>query len=360
MTTPPHPDHRHRHDHSVPPGRRRRRPARARRRAELEPARVPRPSPPLPLGRPTPPPPRRPGGGAHRLHLRPRPGRRRVASPIWGPTSTWSAATPTRCATPPPPCGRPGGGCHERGRPLRPRRRASAGRRDRRRPTTAVDVLVHNAGALDPRVDPLPPGHRDDRGHARSWARSCSPACCCPRWRPRPTRAGCSPCPPAACTPSGSSSTTWRWAPDDYDGRARLRPGQAGPGGANRELGRPGPGAAWRSTRCTRAGPTRPGVVSGLPRFHTLARPILRTPEEGADTLVWLAAAPGADLGASGGFWLDRRRRSTEKLPWTRTPPGERDRLWAWCEQRAGRPRRSVIRKTDQRRSLGDSRSGMN
>jgi len=81
-----------------------------------------------------------------------------------------------------------------------------------------------------------------------------------------------------------------------------------------------------------------PGVVESLPRFHTLTRPILRTPDEGADTLVWMAAAPAADLGASGGFWLDRRRRSATKVPWTHTPPGERAKLWAWCEQRTTAP----------------------
>jgi dehydrogenase/reductase SDR family member 12 len=81
-----------------------------------------------------------------------------------------------------------------------------------------------------------------------------------------------------------------------------------------------------------------PGVVESLPRFHALTRPILRTPDEGADTLVWMAAAPAADLGPSGGFWLDRRRRSATKVPWTHTPPGERAKLWAWCEQRAIAP----------------------
>ncbi len=77
-----------------------------------------------------------------------------------------------------------------------------------------------------------------------------------------------------------------------------------------------------------------PGVVSGLPTFHRLARPILRTPAQGADTLVWLASVPSARLGESGGFWLDRRRRSTVKVPWTRTPDGERERLWNWCVDR--------------------------
>ena len=78
-----------------------------------------------------------------------------------------------------------------------------------------------------------------------------------------------------------------------------------------------------------------PGVVASLPRFHALTRPILRSPEEGADTLAWLAAAPAA-VGPSGGFWLDRRRRATNKVPWTHPRTGERTRLWAWCERRTG------------------------
>jgi dehydrogenase/reductase SDR family member 12 len=79
-----------------------------------------------------------------------------------------------------------------------------------------------------------------------------------------------------------------------------------------------------------------PGVVTGLPRFHALTRPVLRTPDEGADTLVWLAGASAPDLRDSGGFWLDRRRRPTDKVPWTRADPAERARLWDWCRRRTG------------------------
>ena len=38
-----------------------------------------------------------------------------------------------------------------------------------------------------------------------------------------------------------------------------------------------------------------PGITDSLPLFKTLTRPILRTPEQGADTFVWLA---GADVPA--------------------------------------------------------------
>jgi GTPase Era involved in 16S rRNA processing len=71
-----------------------------------------------------------------------------------------------------------------------------------------------------------------------------------------------------------------------------------------------------------------PGVETALPRFHALMRPLLRTPAQGADTIVWLASAPEA-LESNGAFWLDRRRRMTTPLPWTRTRPDDANRLAA-------------------------------
>ena len=73
-----------------------------------------------------------------------------------------------------------------------------------------------------------------------------------------------------------------------------------------------------------------PGVRSSLPRFHRVTRPLLRSPEQGADTIVWLgsAAEPGQ---STGGFWHDRRRRPTHLLPGTRESEADRDRLWAEC-----------------------------
>jgi len=78
-----------------------------------------------------------------------------------------------------------------------------------------------------------------------------------------------------------------------------------------------------------------PGVASSLPRFHRLMRPLLRSAEEGADTIVWLGAAaePGA---SSGDFWHDRTRRPTHRVPWTREPPADRERLWRECERLTG------------------------
>jgi NAD(P)-dependent dehydrogenase (short-subunit alcohol dehydrogenase family) len=78
-----------------------------------------------------------------------------------------------------------------------------------------------------------------------------------------------------------------------------------------------------------------PGVASSLPRFHGIVGPFLRSAEEGADTIVWLGAAaePGH---SSGGFWHDRRRRPTHRVPWTRETPADRERLWRECERLTG------------------------
>jgi len=78
-----------------------------------------------------------------------------------------------------------------------------------------------------------------------------------------------------------------------------------------------------------------PGVASSLPRLHRVMGPLLRTPQQGADTIVWLAAAdePGR---SSGGFWHDRRRRPTERLPGTRTSAADAARLLDACRTLAG------------------------
>ena len=78
-----------------------------------------------------------------------------------------------------------------------------------------------------------------------------------------------------------------------------------------------------------------PGVRESLPRFHALMGPLLRTPSQGADTMVWLATDPRA-LETNGQFWLDRRPRSVAPLPGTRTSDADAERCWNWCVDRAG------------------------
>jgi NAD(P)-dependent dehydrogenase (short-subunit alcohol dehydrogenase family) len=71
-----------------------------------------------------------------------------------------------------------------------------------------------------------------------------------------------------------------------------------------------------------------PGVAASLPRFHARLGKRLRTPEEGADTVVWLATAEVP----SGRFWFDRREARTHWLPWTRETPEDRAALWGMVE----------------------------
>ena len=80
-----------------------------------------------------------------------------------------------------------------------------------------------------------------------------------------------------------------------------------------------------------------PGVARSLPGFFRLTRPFLRTPAEGADTIVWLAAAPEAAL-ASGGLWLDRERHPAAIFPGTAGSPEERKRLVEELERVTGEP----------------------
>jgi len=60
-----------------------------------------------------------------------------------------------------------------------------------------------------------------------------------------------------------------------------------------------------------------PGLAAALPRFHRVMRPLLRTAEQGADTIIWLAGSDPARLD-SGRFWHDRRPRAEYRLPRTR------------------------------------------
>lgn len=78
-----------------------------------------------------------------------------------------------------------------------------------------------------------------------------------------------------------------------------------------------------------------PGVETSLPRFHRVTKPFLRSPAEGADTIVWLGAAE-EPARSSGGFWHDRRRRPTHRVPWTRESDRDRELLWRRCEELSG------------------------
>jgi len=78
-----------------------------------------------------------------------------------------------------------------------------------------------------------------------------------------------------------------------------------------------------------------PGLRTALPGFSRIVGPLLRTPEEGADTIAWLAAAP-APSAQSGLFFFDRRARAKHRLRRTRRPDEglEAVRLWRLCTER--------------------------
>ena len=69
------------------------------------------------------------------------------------------------------------------------------------------------------------------------------------------------------------------------------------------------------------------GVSDSLPTFNKLMGPFLRTPAQGADTMVWLSAAepPGR---TSGGFWFDRSQTPTHLTEKTKETREDRTRLW--------------------------------
>lgn len=79
-----------------------------------------------------------------------------------------------------------------------------------------------------------------------------------------------------------------------------------------------------------------PGLAAALPRFQALAAPLLRTPEQGAHTIVWLAASEQPPA-ASGRFWHDRTVRPAHYLPTTRRfathQRAARTALWTACDR---------------------------
>lgn len=70
-----------------------------------------------------------------------------------------------------------------------------------------------------------------------------------------------------------------------------------------------------------------PGVRDSLPMFHKLTRPLLRTPEQGSDTILWLATAASGGR-ETGRLWHDRTIRSEYKLKKTIETSADRNLLW--------------------------------
>ncbi|XP_077421671.1 DHRS-12_like_SDR_c-like domain-containing protein [Vanacampus margaritifer] len=71
-----------------------------------------------------------------------------------------------------------------------------------------------------------------------------------------------------------------------------------------------------------------PAVANAMPDFHSSMKSNLRTPEQGADTVVWLAVSEAAAANPSGRFYQDRRMVATHlPLAWTHSSPLEEQKL---------------------------------
>jgi dehydrogenase/reductase SDR family protein 12 len=200
----------------------------------------------------------------------------------------------------------------------------------------AVDVLIHNAGALDSSYG------RSPQGIERTTASQVvGPFLLTELMLPqlRAARRG-----RVVWVASGGmysqslSVAQLEMGPSDYDGTtayARAKRAQVTlaemwaeelrPDGIAVHAMHPG----WADT---------PGVRRSLPTFRRVTGPLLRTPEQGADTMIWLAADDGVPVATTGRFWLDRRPRALHRLGSTRRSdtPDERQRLWNWCVEHAG------------------------
>jgi NAD(P)-dependent dehydrogenase (short-subunit alcohol dehydrogenase family) len=66
--------------------------------------------------------------------------------------------------------------------------------------------------------------------------------------------------------------------------------------------------------------------------FFRVAKPFMRTPEQGAETLVWLASAPDLE-GVSGKYFSDRKEIEAKRIAYD---AAARERLWEASEELTG------------------------
>lgn len=77
------------------------------------------------------------------------------------------------------------------------------------------------------------------------------------------------------------------------------------------------------------------GIARHLPKFRALTLPLMRSLEQGADTLVWLVATRPASY-ASDHFWHDRRLRPTSYGRERAQGAEQRRRLWDYVSSATG------------------------
>jgi NAD(P)-dependent dehydrogenase (short-subunit alcohol dehydrogenase family) len=79
-----------------------------------------------------------------------------------------------------------------------------------------------------------------------------------------------------------------------------------------------------------------PSAWGAVPNLAAPIRPLMRTPEQGADTLLWLAVSPRVVEHESGQFWFDRRPRDTHRLGFGKSSEAERESFWELCRDLSG------------------------
>ncbi len=72
-------------------------------------------------------------------------------------------------------------------------------------------------------------------------------------------------------------------------------------------------------------------VQQSLPVFRALMQLTLRSAEQGADTILWLASHKHPQTVESGAFFFDRKARRTHRLERTRSTAAELKRFWDLC-----------------------------
>jgi len=199
-----------------------------------------------------------------------------------------------------------------------------------------LDVLIHNAGALS----------RDYRTSADGTELTVATQVVAPFVLTGERLALLSASTPSrVITVSSGGVYTQRYdldqmemGPDTYDGVTAYARAKRAQLTLNREWARRQTGSGIVFHAMHPGWADTPGVQTSLPAFRRVMRPLLRSADEGSDTIVWLAASTEAAM-CSGLFWHDRRPRWEHKLPWTRSaaPALEGERLWDWCTRRAAR-----------------------
>lgn len=108
-----------------------------------------------------------------------------------------------------------------------------------------------------------------------------------------------------------------------------------------------------------------PGVKTSIPDFRESHAGDLRTPEEGADTIVWLAASPKART-LTGEFFFDRAVAPKHfTLAGTQSTPVECARLWEKCSEWTayrypGSSQEAAVAQAQQHLAVGATTGGTN